>query len=158
MANSKKLYNLNQPSNPWIYSVKLFLHLQYIDIRYKQIPSIIFNYMKTTSNSFVLTDTTPWEQVGDGVRRKIMGYNEQVMTVVVAFEKGAEGAAHQHPHTQSTWVASGSFEFCVDGCTQVVKQGDGILIAPDLVHGCICLEAGILIDTFTPMRADFLPK
>ena len=23
-------------------------------------------------------------------------------------------------------------------------------------HGCVCLEAGVLIDTFSPMRSDFL--
>jgi len=28
--------------------------------------------------------------------------------------------------------------------------------APNLPHGCICLEAGILIDTFSPIREDFL--
>lgn len=34
--------------------------------------------------------------------------------------------------------------------------GDGYYVAPNLPHGCICLEPGILIDTFTPMREDFL--
>ena len=39
--------------------------------------------------------------------------------------------------------------------------GDGIVrqimdVAPNLLHGCVCLEAGVLIDTFTPMREDFL--
>jgi len=29
-------------------------------------------------------------------------------------------------------------------------------VAPNKPHGCVCLEAGVLIDTFTPMRADFL--
>ena len=29
-------------------------------------------------------------------------------------------------------------------------------VAPDEPHGCVCLEAGVLIDTFSPMRADFL--
>jgi len=24
------------------------------------------------------------------------------------------------------------------------------------VHGCVCLEAGVLLDTFTPQREDFL--
>ena len=34
--------------------------------------------------------------------------------------------------------------------------GDGYYVAPNLPHGCVCLEAGVLIDTFTPMREDFL--
>ena len=25
-------------------------------------------------------------------------------------------------------------------------------------HGCICLEAGVLLDIFNPMREDFLPE
>ena len=27
---------------------------------------------------------------------------------------------------------------------------------PGILNGCICLEAGVLIDTFSPMREDFL--
>ena len=38
----------------------------------------------------------------------------------------------------------------------IVKAGDGIYMEPDIIHGAVCLEAGILIDTFSPMRADFL--
>jgi quercetin dioxygenase-like cupin family protein len=37
-----------------------------------------------------------------------------------------------------------------------LEAGDGYYVAPDELHGCVCLEAGILIDTFSPMRADFL--
>lgn len=39
---------------------------------------------------------------------------------------------------------------------QVLRAGDGYYVAPNLPHGCVCLEAGILIDTFSPMREDFL--
>ena len=55
-------------------------------------------------------------------------------------------------------VTSGKFEFTVGGKTQVVSAGDGIYIEPDVLHGCKCLEAGLLIDCFSPMRADFLKK
>lgn len=39
---------------------------------------------------------------------------------------------------------------------QVLEAGDGYYVAPDELHGCVCLEEGILIDTFSPVRADFL--
>jgi hypothetical protein len=39
---------------------------------------------------------------------------------------------------------------------KILKAGDGYYVAPNLLHGCVCLEAGVLIDTFTPMREDFL--
>lgn len=108
------------------------------------------------SDNFLYEDKVIWENPSPGVERQIMGYNEHIMTVKVKFEKGAAGTPHTHPHAQTTYVASGVFEFTVDGETNIVKKGDGILMEPDVLHGCICLEAGILIDTFTPMRKDFL--
>lgn len=113
---------------------------------------------KTRSEVFITEKGTEWEQAGEGVTRQIMGYDGQVMLVKVKFEKGAVGTAHTHYHTQTTYVASGKFEFTVGGKTQVVSAGDGIYIEPDVLHGCKCLEAGLLIDCFSPMRADFLKK
>ena len=39
---------------------------------------------------------------------------------------------------------------------KVLEAGDGYYVAPDELHGCICLEEGVLIDVFSPIRADFL--
>ena len=111
---------------------------------------------KTRSNTFILENEKAWEPAGEGVTRQIMGYDGQVMLVKVKFEQGATGAPHTHYHTQTTYVASGKFEFTVNGEKQTVSAGDGIYIEPDAEHGCTCLEAGILIDCFSPMRADFL--
>ena len=87
---------------------------------------------------------------------RFLGYDGQVMLVKVKFEQGAVGTPHTHYHTQTTYVASGKFEFTVNGEKQIVSAGDGVYIEPDAEHGCTCLEAGILIDCFSPMRADFL--
>ena len=38
------------------------------------------------------------------------------------------------------------------------SAGDCLYKEPDAVHGCVCLEPGMLIDCFSPMRADFLEK
>lgn len=112
--------------------------------------------MKTRSETFLYEKEKQWEPAGEGVTRQIMGYDGQVMLVKVKFEKGATGAPHTHYHTQTTYVASGKFEFTVNGETKVVEAGDGIYMEPDALHGCTCLEAGVLIDCFSPMRADFL--
>ena len=112
---------------------------------------------KTRSETFISGEKA-WEPAGTGVTRQIMGYDGQVMLVKVKFEKGAIGTPHTHYHTQTTYVASGKFEFTVNGEKQIVETGDGVYIEPDAVHGCVCLEAGILIDCFSPMRADFLKR
>lgn len=111
---------------------------------------------KTRSADFILDNSKDWESAGDGVTRKIMGYDGQIMLVKVKFKKGAVGTKHRHYHTQTTYVASGKFEFDIEGKKQIVSAGDGIYIEPDALHGCICLEDGLLIDCFSPMRDDFL--
>jgi len=98
----------------------------------------------------------PWEDLGDGVSRKIMGWDNQIMMVSVKFEKGGVGAPHRHFHTQVTYIVKGKFEFTVDGETRVVEEGDGLHIPPNVMHGAICLEEGLLIDVFSPVREDFL--
>lgn len=113
---------------------------------------------KTRSEVFLFENQKEWEPAGEGVVRQIMGYDGQSMLVKVKFKKGAIGTPHAHYHTQNTYVVSGKFEFTVNGVKKVVSAGDGIYIEPDVVHGCTCLEAGILIDCFSPMRADFLKK
>ncbi len=97
-----------------------------------------------------------WKDLGDGIKRKVMSHNGQLMLVKVAFEAGAIGILHQHPHTQLSYVASGVFELTIENHRRVLKAGDVYFVPPDKVHGALCLEAGVLIDVFSPEREDFL--
>ena len=93
---------------------------------------------------------------GEGVVRRVLAYNAGLMCVENTFEKGAIGALHSHPHTQITYVVSGVFSFTIGGETKIVRAGDTMLKENGVIHGCICLEAGVLLDIFTPMREDFV--
>lgn len=105
---------------------------------------------------FVFEDMLEWEVLSDKIRRKIMAYDAKMMLVKVAFEQGGVGVVHQHHHTQVTYVESGVFEVEVAGAKSILKAGD-VFLAPSMVwHGAVCLESGVLIDTFAPMREDFL--
>ncbi|ANE23158.1 cupin [Denitrobacterium detoxificans] len=99
-------------------------------------------------------DAAPEE--AHGVIRRVLAYSDDLMVVENTFERGAVGALHSHPHTQITYVVSGKFEFEIDGEKHVVKAGDTMLKRDGIVHGCVCLEPGILLDTFTPYREDFV--
>lgn len=112
--------------------------------------------MKRFSEKYILTDEMEWEELGGGVSRKMLGWDNQIMMVKVKFEKGAVGSPHHHFHTQTTYCAKGKFEFQIDGEKKIVKEGDGVYIEPNLVHSAICLEEGMLIDVFAPVREDFL--
>ena len=96
------------------------------------------------------------KDLGSGVSRRVLAYTPQLMIVEVNFEKGGEGSVHTHPHSQSTYVLSGRFRFNVDGESVEVGPGDTLAFPPDIPHGTLCLEAGTLLDIFTPMREDFV--
>lgn len=106
--------------------------------------------------NFFQTNETEWEQVQEGISRQFVGYDTTIMMVKVKFEKGAEGYVHEHFHSQTTYVAKGKFEVNIKGEKKVLKEGDGFYIEPNASHGAICLEDGILIDVFSPVREDFL--
>jgi len=106
--------------------------------------------------SVVYNQDIEFKPAGEGVRRKILAYNEQLMMVEVHFEQGAEGSVHTHPHLQSTYVLSGAFRFSIAGKDVEVRQGDTIAFPGGIPHGTLCLEAGVLMDVFTPMRKDFV--
>lgn len=101
-------------------------------------------------------DTLP-QSAGQGVTRRILAYTDGLMCVENTFQEGAVGALHSHPHTQITYVVSGVFSFTIAGETHTVRAGDTLLKEDGVEHGCVCREAGVLLDIFTPMREDFLP-
>ncbi|MEG2701833.1 MAG: cupin domain-containing protein [Clostridia bacterium] len=96
------------------------------------------------------------KELGGGVSRKVLAYHEKLMIVEVRFAQGAVGSIHTHPHLQSTYVKCGKFRFTIDGDTVEVGEGDSIAFPENLPHGTLCMEAGVLIDIFTPMREDFV--
>jgi len=105
---------------------------------------------------FVDSSSVQWTRLAEGVERQILSYGPDLMLVRVRFEPGAVGAIHNHPHRQATYVAQGSFEVTVGDKTETLNEGDTFFAAADVPHGVKALESGMLIDCFTPMRADFL--
>ncbi len=99
-----------------------------------------------------------WEDLGGGVRRKIMAYGDQLMAVYLEFKKGAVGALHAHPHVQAAIVRSGSVQVQIGEESQMLGAGDFYYIPSGVVHGSVALEDSTVIDLFAPMRQDFLPN
>lgn len=105
---------------------------------------------------YSLPENTVWTEVAPGNRRAVLSERPELMLVAFSFDEGAVGALYSHPHTQVSYVAEGAFDVTVDGVTTRLEQGGSFIVAPNLVHGVVALTKGLLIDTFTPRRDDFL--
>ena len=116
------------------------------------------NAMKYQSHLFLRGDKEEAVEVNEGMFRQNLGYDDTIFMARVSFRAGAEGYVHAHPHSQVTYVESGVFDFTIGDETQRRVAGDGTYIPPEADHGAICIEEGVLIDVFSPIREDFLPE
>lgn len=98
----------------------------------------------------------PVIETAPGATRQVLADSPGLMVVAFTFQAGAVGARHNHPHLQSTYCESGTFRFDLGDQTFEVGPGDAFVVPTMVWHGCLCLEPGRLIDSFTPRRDDFL--
>lgn len=112
--------------------------------------------MSREGDAFARDAELGWEPAGEGVVRKVLTYDAGVMMVRVRFEAGAVGPPHTHPHVQCSLVESGVFDITISGRTERLRAGDSFLVPANAVHGAVNVEAGVLLDVFTPMREDFV--
>jgi quercetin dioxygenase-like cupin family protein len=108
------------------------------------------------SHTFVDPAELAWHPTEPGVERQVLAYDPELMMVRVRFAAGAVGSLHQHPHRQVSYVAEGSFEVQIADERRVLGPGGTFIVEPDVMHGVVAREAGMLIDVFTPAREEFV--
>ena len=105
-----------------------------------------------------MAETGAWEDAEPGVRRRILQAQGRLMLMEVQFAAGAAGYEHSHVHEQISYCVAGRFEYSLDGHTHVLAPGASIYVPGNARHGARALEAGTLIDVFTPLREDLLGR
>jgi len=105
---------------------------------------------------YMLNSDAPVQNLGEGVKRKILSYSNNMMAVEFHFEKGAIGALHSHSHEQIGYLVKGSMIYEEAGKKTTLHAGDTYYVPPNVEHGVVTLEEVILLDVFTPMREDFI--
>ena len=100
-------------------------------------------------------DDIPEDILVDDIRRKIVtGTN--VMLGQIFFPEGAKVPAHSHESEQITNVITGSLLFIINGENIIVRTGQTLVIPPYVVHSAQALKETYEIDTFSPIRTDWL--
>ncbi|OIP90881.1 MAG: hypothetical protein COS57_12465 [Syntrophobacterales bacterium CG03_land_8_20_14_0_80_58_14] len=98
-------------------------------------------------------------EVKPGRTRRIL-HTDHLMMVVIDFTDGPAAQPdppHSHPHEQVTYVAEGEILFFMGDESTRLAAGDVVAVPPDRPHTVQLLTAHArLIDSFTPLRQDFL--
>lgn len=91
-----------------------------------------------------------------GVEREVIGYGKNLLLARFHLERGAVLPLHKHEHEQATTVVKGKLEFYLNGEEQILEAGDGLFIPANAEHEVVALEDSLVLDSFTPVREDFL--
>jgi quercetin dioxygenase-like cupin family protein len=111
--------------------------------------------MKLSKNG----ETANMIEIGPGRKRRFL-HTDKLMMVVIDFEDGPAAKPdnpHAHPHEQVTYVAEGEVLFFIGTDSRRLSPGDMVAVPPDQPHRVQTMTPHVrLIDTFTPIRQDFL--
>lgn len=103
-------------------------------------------------------ETKP-DKFRQGAERRL-AITEHLMMAVFDFNDGPQeepDAAHTHPHEQTSYVAEGEINFFLGDDCQHLVPGDMVSIPAGMPHGIQLLTEHVrLVDSFTPLRQDFL--
>ncbi len=101
----------------------------------------------------------PATLVNGGKRRYI--FTENLMSVLLEFDHGPQQEPdpyHSHPHEQTACVIEGEIYLLVEGEEKHhLKSGDMYAIPSNIKHAIqLITKSAKIVDSFTPVRKDFL--
>lgn len=107
----------------------------------------------------VKSETIPFQDLDDKVSRRVLHVGDELMMVEFRFKQGGVGAVHSHTdHEQVGYIVRGRFEVTVGEEIKIIGPGDSYFAAKNVPHGVVALEDGAIVDSFTPLRRDFLSE
>jgi quercetin dioxygenase-like cupin family protein len=93
-------------------------------------------------------------------RKRYIDHTDRLMMVVIDFHDGPSDKPdppHSHPHEQVSYVVTGELEVHIGDQITKLFPGDIFTVPPDVPHTIQLLSEHVrLVDTFTPLREDFL--
>lgn len=91
-----------------------------------------------------------------GVSLDSLAVGERSIVCKMNYRVGDHATEHEHPHEQSGYVISGRYRMTENGRTYELEPGDSYAVPGNTPHSFEVLEAGEVIDVFTPIREDYL--
>lgn len=96
------------------------------------------------------------KRVFKGVDLDSLAVGEKSMVTKMNYIVGNYASEHTHPHEQCGYVISGKYLMTVEENEFILETGDSYAIPENMPHSFKVLEAGEVIDVFTPRREDYL--
>ncbi len=93
----------------------------------------------------------------EGVLRRTLSYNREVMLCHFQLKAGAKIPLHNHRASQIGFVAKGKVRFLgeKEADSFLAQAGDSYVMDPHQFHGAEALEAAEIVEVFYPVREEY---
>lgn len=91
-----------------------------------------------------------------GVDFLVLSIGNDTMVTKMRYKTTDNVPFHKHPNEQSGYVISGKYKVKFGGNEYSLSQGDTYSIPADIEHSIEIIEAGEVIDIFSPIRQDYM--
>lgn len=96
------------------------------------------------------------KRVFKGVHLDSLAVGEKSMVTKMNYIVGNYATEHTHPHEQCGYVISGKYLMTVENNEFILEAGDSYAVPGNIPHSFKVLDAGEVVDVFTPHREDYL--
>ena len=91
-----------------------------------------------------------------GVNFELLANGRKSMITKMNYKTGDNVPFHNHPNEQAGYVISGKMRIRFADNDQILTAGDSYVIPENEDHSIEVIEAGEVIDVFTPPRKDYI--
>jgi quercetin dioxygenase-like cupin family protein len=107
---------------------------------------------------FCKNNTVEYRELLEGVHLQTLVYGEKTLMGRFKLAKGAKIPPHKHPHEQTGLMVSGKLLFTVEKKEIEVEAGDSWCIPGGSEHSVVAAEDSLVVEIFSPVRVDYLPR
>ena len=93
----------------------------------------------------------------EGIIRKTLSYNDEVMLCHFTLKKGSQIPLHNHRATQIGYIIKGKVKFLAESPEDETEaeRGDSYVFSAFVKHGTMVLEDSEYVEVFVPVRDEY---
>ena len=91
-----------------------------------------------------------------GVDFEVLAIGKDSMVTQMLYKESDFVPFHKHPNEQNGYVITGRYKLFFDNKEYILTKGDSYSIPANMEHSMEIIDAGKVIDVFTPIRQDYL--
>ncbi|MEE4285620.1 MAG: cupin domain-containing protein [Mariniphaga sp.] len=107
---------------------------------------------------FTKKNTYNSHQLLKGVEMRPLAFGKKTNLCEFHLSKGERLPSHSHPYEQTGTLVNGKLNFRIENTWFLAEPGDAWNIPENVEHEVEILEDSVVLETFSPVRPDYLPE